>query len=82
MAIAMGRGRVDPQAAGKRHRPRLAAVVAHGADGGGLPAIGEGRRAVAPGAIALDEVSAGLLDARFDVSETDAGLVDPRRGGR
>ncbi|TMQ03684.1 MAG: serine/threonine-protein kinase PknK, partial [Deltaproteobacteria bacterium] len=64
MAIAMGRAassRKLPEEDVIDRASRLISQIAPGADG--LPPI------------ALDEVSAGLLDARFDVVETEAHLV-------
>ncbi|HWO19099.1 MAG TPA: protein kinase [Kofleriaceae bacterium] len=64
MAVAMGRGEPASQLPARDVIEEAARLLAR------LPA--------APGALApivLDEVSAGLLDARFDIVERDAGLM-------
>ncbi|HWO20542.1 MAG TPA: protein kinase [Kofleriaceae bacterium] len=68
LAIAMGRADVTgklPEADVLERAARLLAQVAAGAV----------NLAVEPAPIALDEMSAGLLDARFDVIEREAGLL-------
>ncbi len=70
MALTMGRAESTRQAArGRRDRSGRAAARA-----GRRPSPNRRRRS-APRAIALDDMIAGLLDARFDVSEDGDGLV-------
>ncbi|HEX8110049.1 MAG TPA: AAA family ATPase, partial [Kofleriaceae bacterium] len=64
MAIAMGRVESIRELSGGDVLDRARRLLSHAASAPGAPAW-----------IALDEVSAGLLDARFEVTERDVGLM-------
>jgi tetratricopeptide (TPR) repeat protein len=79
LAIAMGRVASTRKLPGGDVIDRASRLIANLAQAAGnLPPIGEaasrGRGAAPVGSIALDEMSAGLLDARFEVIESEAGL--------
>ncbi|HMG52174.1 MAG TPA: AAA family ATPase, partial [Kofleriaceae bacterium] len=69
MAIAMGRAESTGVLPGGEVLDRASRLLAELAAAPAAAGPGE------PPPIALDEVSAGLLDARFDVAERDPGLV-------
>ncbi|HWO20539.1 MAG TPA: AAA family ATPase [Kofleriaceae bacterium] len=68
MAIALGRADATGKLPEADVIERAARLLAHAPGAGAEPAA-------EPAPIALDEMSAGLLDARFDVIEREAGLL-------
>ncbi|HWO26591.1 MAG TPA: protein kinase, partial [Kofleriaceae bacterium] len=68
MAVALGRADATGKLPEADVIERAARLLAHAPGAGAEPAA-------EPAPIALDEMSAGLLDARFDVIEREAGLL-------